>query len=376
MASGLPRRFAAVCAAIALLFAFIIQASALEDKYRFDELKMSVKLPKDYYVITRDSDRSDSVFETLNLGYDETMIAFRNSDIYLRAYDPQQIYWISVIVTKTDESKTINNYSDISASDRKGILENLKQEPSVDSAVEVKHNNNIFFDTSGKTNDGTKPLYFKQSNTVINGMQIDLVLQKYDEEILSEESKALTNVANSLEFDKINRTTGPIFEWWRLLLWVAILAGLAFALSILYRQRNAANRRKLQERRKQREAAGAQANGIPVIEPGDDHMTFDKVLGYQDDEQFENRAATDIDTYDINVTNKNPMRGVAYFEDNGESIDDGTDYFDTYFREPAQTRSGPKRFFGAVWTYIKIGFRRLGYFFTNIKRKLFKKKPK
>ena len=132
MASGLPRRFAAVCAAIALLFAFIIQASALEDKYRFDELKMSVKLPKDYYVITRDSDRSDSVFETLNLGYDETMIAFRNSDIYLRAYDPQQIYWISVIVTKTDESKTINNYSDISASDRKGILENLKQDAALD----------------------------------------------------------------------------------------------------------------------------------------------------------------------------------------------------------------------------------------------------
>ncbi len=365
-------RIAALLMAAAILFASALQVSALDDKYRFDDLKMSVRVPKDYDVITCDSVGDDEVFQKLKLGYDETMIAFRNSDIYLRAYAPDQIFWLSVIVTATDESKTINNYSDIAASDRKEILKSLKDDATVDSAVEVKHSNNIFFDTSGSTKNGDRTLYFNQSNTVINGLQVNLVLQKYDESILPAETKALTNMANSLEFDDIKRTTGPIFEWWRLLLWVGILAGLAVALSYLYRQRNAANRAKLQERRRQRELALAQQSGEP--HPEGETVTFEEALGYEDDEQFENRAATDLDTFDIKVAEKDSMRGIAYFEDSGESIDDGTDYFDTYFREPVETRKGAARFFGAIWTYIKIGFKRMGYFFVNLKRKIFKKK--
>lgn len=374
LASRLLRRTGALLAAVLMTLAFALQAAALDEKYRFDELKMSVSVPRDYYVITRDSDSDDEAFKALNLGYDETMIAFRNSDIWLRAYDPDQIFWLSVIVTTTDESKTINNYSDISASDRKDIVENLKKEATVNSAVEVKHNNIIFFDTTGKTESNSRKLYFEQSNTVVNGMQIDLLLQKYDEEINPSESKVLTNLAKSLEFDDIKRTTGPIFEWWRLLLWVAILAGLAFALSILYRQRNAANRRRLQERRHQRELEQAKKAGETI--PEEEVVTFEETLGYEDDEQFESRSLTDLDTYNIKVKQADPKQGVSYFEDSGNSIDDGSDYFDSYFSEPATTRRGFARFFGVLGTYIKIGFKRLGFFFTNLKRAIFKKKKK
>ena len=372
MQKSAARRIFALMAVFAMLFVLALQTAALDDKYRFDDLKMSVRAPKDFYVITRESESSDPAFSALKLGYDETMIAFRNSDIYLRAYDPEQIYWISVIVTSTDESKTINNYSDISASARKDILENLKNEASVESAVEVKHNDNIFFETGGKAAEGSRTLYIEQSNTVINGMQIDLVLQKYDEAILPEESKALTNMANSLEFDKINRTTGPIFEWWRLLLWVGILVGLAVALSLLYRQRNEQHRRRLQERRQQHALAMAEREGRET--PEAETVTFDEALGYEDEAAFTDRAETDLDTYDISVQEKNPQRGVAYFEDNGESIDDGTDYFDTYFKEPVETRSGISRFFGMIGTNIKIALRHTGFFFKNLWSKIFKKK--
>ena len=247
----LSRRIAALVAAAAMLFVFALHAAALDEKFRFDDLKMAVSVPRDYFVITRDSDSGDDVFKALNLGYDETMIAFRNSDIWLRAYDPEQTFWMSVIVTVTDESKTVNNYSDITPSERKDILENIKKEPTVNSAVEVKHNNIIFFDTSGKTENSGRKLYFEQSNTVVNGMQIDLVLQKYDEEIIPAESKSLTNLANSLEFDNIKRITGPSFDWWRILLWAAILVGLALTLSVLYRQRNAAKSASWKRQRRQ-----------------------------------------------------------------------------------------------------------------------------
>lgn len=368
----LIRRIAAAVTALMLLLTFALHTAALDNKYRFDELKMAVSVPKDYYVITRDSKSSDEVFQTLELGYDETVIAFNNSDIYLRAYDPDQTFMLSVIVTVTDESKTVNNYYDITAADRKEILTALKNEPGVESGAEVKHNNIIFFDTEGMTTSGGKKLYVNQSNTVINGMQINLVLQKFDKEIIPAEHKALVNLANSLEFDEIKRTTGPIFEWWRLLLWAAILVGLAVALSYLYRRRNAANRRRLQERRRQRELELAKKAGEPI--PETEQVTFDRELGYEDDEEFSIRADTDLDTYDIKVREKDPRRGISYFEDSGESIDDGIDYFDIYFKEPAETRKGFSRFFGALWTYIKIAFKHTGYFFVNLKRKIFTKK--
>lgn len=366
------RRIIAFMTALLMMLSLTLHASALDDRYRFDDLKMSVSVSKDYYVITRNTPRDDPVLAELNLGYDETMIALQNSDIYLLAYDREKIFWLSVIVTKTDESKTVNNYSDITAADRKGILQSLRSASTVDTAVEVKHNNNIFFETSGKTVSGDRTLYINQSNTVINGMQIDLVLQKNDEEILPAEAKALTNLANSLEFDSIKRTTGPIFEWWRLLLWVGILAALAFVLSYMYRRRNEANRRRLQERRRQRELAIAEQSGEPL--PEGEQVTFDEALGYNDEKEFTERAATDLDNFDIKVEDKNPNNGVAYFEDSGESIDDGTDYFDTFFREPAETRKGLPRFLSAVWTYIKIGCKHAGYFFKNLWQTVFKKK--
>ncbi|MBR5023927.1 MAG: hypothetical protein IKX48_02585, partial [Victivallales bacterium] len=70
-----------------------------------------------------------------------------------------------------------------------------------------------------------------------------------------EEAKMLTNAANSLSFDHIRRNTGAVFDWWRLLLWVGILAALAIAVSVIYRQYNAANKRKTEERRLNRKAS-------------------------------------------------------------------------------------------------------------------------
>ena len=61
------RRICAFVLAVMMLFAFMLQAAALDEKYRFEELKMAVSVPRDYYVVTRDSESDDPVFKTLNL---------------------------------------------------------------------------------------------------------------------------------------------------------------------------------------------------------------------------------------------------------------------------------------------------------------------
>lgn len=364
-------------AAVALLivttvFTSVIQVAALDDIYSFKDLGMSVKFPKDDYVITVNTPRGDTVFDKVGLDYDETMIAFRNANIYLRAYDPDMTYRISMTVTKDEKTEEINNYSDLTTAERKVILDAVAEQETVDSAVEVKHDGNIFIDSQSTVTDGETTTYINLCNTVINGMQIDLTLQKEDEEIAPEEAKVLTNAAGSLTFDKINRKTGAVFDWWRLLLWAAILAALSIAVTVIYRQYNASVRRKTEERLKARKASRSEEEEFtPAHAEKEEEITFEESLGYQDDEEFAERAdADEMAGYDIKIRDRDPNKGIEFFEDEGSNIDDGTDYFDTYFKEQVESRSGIRRFFSAVGFYLKRTLTHIGYFFKNLlKRK-------
>lgn len=374
MRARMIRTAALLLIIVTAIFSLAIHASALDDTYRFDTLGMSIKFPKSDYVITLDTPRDDPVFEAVDLDYDETMTAFKAADIYLRAYDEEKTYQISMTVTKDDNTASVNNYSDLTSAERKSILDTILSDESVSTAVEVKHNGNIFFDSERQAVIGDETVYIEMSDTIINGMQIDLTMQKSGEEITADEAKALTNAASSLTFDTIRRNTGPVFDWWRLLLWVVILAAISIAVTFIYRQYNAANKRKLEEHRSTRRAAHGEEQAEKPLHAEKTEMTFEEALGYKDDEEFSKRAdADEMAGSDINVQEKDPAKGIAFFEDEGSSIDDGTDYFDTYFKEPTERRSATKRFFGAVWSNIKLAAKHTGYFFKNLFKKLFGK---
>ena len=366
-------RAAAALLLVVMMIGFsAIQAAALDDTYSFDELGFSVKVPKDNYVITADTPRGDPVFNTLGLDYDETMLAFQNANIYLKAYDPDLIYQLSMTVSKDGKTEEINNYADLTGAERKVILDAISQQENVDSAVEVKRGDNIFLDSQSTVSDGESTTYINMCNTVINGMQIDLMLQKEGEEIAPDEAKALTNAAASLTFDKINRNTGAVFDWWRVLLWIGILAALSVAVTVIYRQYHASAKRKAEERRKARLLKTEEEDApAPAHAEKEEEITFEESLGYQNDEEFAARAdADEMAGYDIKVRDRDPNKGIEFFEDEGSNINDGTDYFDTYFKEETESRPAILRFFGAVGFYIKRTAKHIGYFFKN----LFKRK--
>lgn len=373
------RRFKAAAVVLLImttLLLSVIHAAALDDTYSFKELGFSVKLPKEDTVITVNTPRGDAAFSKVGLDYDETMIAFKNANIYLRAYDPDQTYQISMTVTKDENTEAINNYSDITTAERKVILDTIAGGENVDSAVEVKHGGNIFIDSQSTISTGEdSATYINMCNTVINGMQINLTLQKEGEAITPEEAKELTNAAGSLNFDKIKRNTGAVFDWWRLLLWVGVLAALSIAVTVIYKQYNASVKRKNEERLKARRASRSDDDEAqPAHADKEEEITFEESLGYKDDEEFAERAdADEMAGYDIKIRDRDPNKGIEYFEDEGSNIDDGTDYFDTYFKEQTEQRSGILRFFSTIWFYIRLAFRRIGLFFKNLINRIFKR---
>ena len=363
---------AAIIITIIAAFCFIIPVAALDDTYYIEELGITMKFPKEDSVITRDTPRGDAVFSAVNLDYDETMTAFKAANIYLRAYDPDGSYQISLLATKDENSEAVNNYSDLTSAERKAILDTLESDSSIKSAVEVKRGNIVFFDTESETTIDGKTVYINQCHTVVNGMRIDLMMQKSEEAITVDEANVLTNAAKAMSFDNIRSSSGPVFDWWRLLLWIGILVAISIAVSFIYKQYHAANERKMEARRERHRTTLAELEETKHAEEKPE-MTFEESLGYKDEEEFTERAAADeMASTDISVREKDPTKGISFFEDEGESIDDGSDadYFDTYFKEQAEQRTPIQRFFSAIWSNIKIAATHTGYFFKNLFNKI------
>ncbi len=370
----------------------VFSAGALEDKYDIDELGMSLKIPKEYFVLTRETESTDEAFKELELDYDETMTAFSAANIYLRAVSEDEVLKITLTQTSDKNSEAINNYSDLSSSERKTIIDAFLSDKMYTSGVEVKHNGNIYFDLSFAQQTPVNVIYGYQCHTVINGMNINLTLQKDDEELTADEIKVVTNIANSIHFDKIKRNSGFAIEWWRVLVWIIVLLAIAMLAKYFYSHYNNSTRKKLNERRSKPKTDDNLSETDRLLRDGSEHVsekestrsllydlgfentddesdeqTFEEMLGYDVDDYY-SRANTDLENFDIDVKEKDPSNGVSYFEDEGATIDDKPDYFEDYFNEETESRPVVKRAASSVTLNAKLFARHCGYFCKNVSR--------
>lgn len=390
---------AMLCVVLTLSFSF--SAVALDDKYTIDELGMSIKVPKEYAVITRSTEADDEAFVTLKLDYNETMTAFSAADIYMQATSPDGILKVTLTMDQDENSEVINNYSDLSTVERQNVLDVFLQNPSYTSGTEIKHNGNVYFDMGLTQQTQESVIYCYQCHTVVNGMNINLTIQKDDEELTKDEIKVVTNMANTMSFDKISSSSGPSFEWWRILLWVALLVVIALLAKYFYAQYINAKKeaKKNRARRSPRvvvdDGLSEEDRLLSVVtryksedgstkellsdlnfddydESSKEEVSFDELLGY-DTTDYSNRAHTQLDSFDIKVKVKDENSGVRFFEDSGKSINDKKDYFDEFFNEETESRPVHKRFFSAVVLYAKMMCRRVKYFFRNLTKPTSKK---
>lgn len=373
---------------------------ALDDKYTIKELGLSIKIPKDYAVVTRELERDDDVFTELKLDYDETMTAFSAADIYLQAVSDDEILKITLTETSDDNSKAINNYSELSESQRKQVLDTFMNSGNYTSGVEIKHNGSIYFDFALTQQSQKTEIFCYQCHTVVNGMNINLTLHKNTEDFTADEIKVITDMANTISFDKIELNDGPSFEWWRFLIWIAILVVIALLAKYLYSWYNSYKGSQLRNRH-ERKPLGDDFDDEDVIlgetpkykqesgnlhtllselgiDNGDEELSFDELLGY-DTTDYKERANTQFESFDIKVKSKNKSRGVAYFEDSGKGInqqrkyskDSNRDFFDDYFSDSDMNVFGNERGKDVSTNKARIGNKSLKNFYKNLSSMIF-----
>ena len=365
-----------ICTLLAVLIVSmsVLSVSAIDEKYYLKDLGMTVRLPNSYYTITRETQKDDPVFRVLNVGYDETMTAFHAAEIYLQSQDGDRRSKISISMTEDETSKALLSYGTLKDDQLNELIKTYESEGIYKNGEIKKHNGftTLDFDFERKTDD--KVIYGQMINTVINGMNLVFTLQKDNEIIIPDESRVFTNMVNTMSFDKILEKNGPSFEWWRVLLWILIMAMIIFVIYFIYHQNEVSKKKKESLRERRRQSAAKYAAGASYessldskySENSGDDEAFDEILGYGDKKEYEQRSLNDIETLDIRVKEKRDLSGIEYFEDEGRSLITDEDYFDKYFTEQTQPVSKGEKVIGTVKTYTKIGARRVGNFINNV----------
>ncbi|MGN1051372.1 MAG: hypothetical protein ACI4QE_03630 [Acutalibacteraceae bacterium] len=208
--------------------------------YRLSDLSLSLNLPKTMTVITRETESTDKFFKSKGNSYKKTMSEFEENDIYLKGYSRDNTQILTVTMTKDEDSQSVFNYSNLTEEQLDQVKSVFLEDKHCQSCTIDNYDEVIYFDLILK--DGTKknPTYFAQSNTVVNGMNINITLQSLDGEISDSDRTMMQNVLGGAKFAIVdtnskNNDMGTFI--WVIIIVVALCAAAGTVLFMIYKKR-------------------------------------------------------------------------------------------------------------------------------------------
>ena len=168
--------FAALMCVI-ILCSFVFTAFAESTAYEIDKLHMSIPIPDDMLVLTRDSKSDDNFFKTFKLNYYNTMSKLTEGNIYLEAVTRDSALTLTVTMTKTKDSAKIVSYNNISDEEITNIMKKLRDNSTYKDASPVEYKGVKYICLNMSFKNGKKTVQAMQYNTVMNGENINITMQ-------------------------------------------------------------------------------------------------------------------------------------------------------------------------------------------------------
>lgn len=166
---------AIMCAVIVCSFAFT--AFAESTAYEINELNMSIPVPDDMLVLTRDSKSNDAFFTTFKLNYETTMSKLTEGNIYLEAVKKDSSLTLTVTMTRTADSQKIGSYNSLSDEELANIMKKLRENKTYKDASPVEYKGVKYICLNMSYKNGKKTVQAQQYNTVMNGENINITMQ-------------------------------------------------------------------------------------------------------------------------------------------------------------------------------------------------------
>lgn len=190
-----------------ILFALIpgSLAAAETTTYYLDELEMSIDIPADLIVFTRDTAPDDPNLVLYDIDWETLLGHYKSNDIYLNVVSENLSYEIIITMqpgVEYGEWYDLSEYSD----DELFEISSELIASYADVGVIVKdwepynHLQAKFLKVHAEMNDENGMLYLLQYNTLINKKFISINLRSYDEDIILDMDGALTMMVDSISF--------------------------------------------------------------------------------------------------------------------------------------------------------------------------------
>lgn len=337
--------------------------------YKVSQMDMTLTLPNNMLAVTRDSASNDQFFSTFNEVYSEVMNAFKESDIYLKGVTSDGVFSVIVTMTTDKSSQEIYNYNQLGATELDTIQDAFLQDDIYTDCSKDVYNDWVFLNLIIDYEKDGQQYHAAQSNTVVNGMNINFTFQSANGKLTPDDYQVITSMLRSLEFadgeDRQNEQgfVGSAGFWVLMGGIVVVLAAAGFAVYKFVIDPHRKNSKVLNSLNEdygnswgtqRRPAAKRKTSGKG--EQG-------TVQGYRSssdyfDEMFEPRE--DRQESREHAIQRKRRRQEVDFEE-----------YDT-FGYVEDSPSGFKKITGTLGSF----FRHLGYFFQNLFRLITRRKPK
>ena len=171
--------------------------------YKLDALKMNIALPNDVYAILRSGEQNEKALEIFKMTAEEAVASLKKSNMYLKASPEDFAYDITVTMTQDEDSKTINNFTELSDKDLIEITNSLTKQKEYTSCTQKKYGDVLYLSLNYHSTEDDDDIAGIQNYTVVNGQKITITLQTRAKNLSDQQKEILEAVMKSVSFTDI-----------------------------------------------------------------------------------------------------------------------------------------------------------------------------
>ena len=171
--------------------------------YKLDALKMNIALPNDVYAILRSGEQNEKALELFKMSAEEAVASLKKSNMYLKASPEDFAYDITVTMTQDEDSKTINNFTELSDKDLIEITNSLTKQKEYTSCTQKKYGDVLYLSLNYHSTEDGDDIAGIQNYTVVNGQKITITLQTRAKDLSDQQKEILEAVMKSVSFTDI-----------------------------------------------------------------------------------------------------------------------------------------------------------------------------
>ena len=164
---------------------------------------MNIALPNDVYAILRSGEQNEKALELFKMTAEEAVASLKKSNMYLKASPEDFAYDITVTMTQDEDSKTINNFTELSDKDLIEITNSITKQKEYASCTQKKYGDVLYLSLNYHSTEDGDDIAGIQNYTVVNGQKITITLQTRAKDLSDQQKEILEAVMKSVSFTDI-----------------------------------------------------------------------------------------------------------------------------------------------------------------------------